>query len=379
MNYALILSGGSGTRLWPLSRRARPKHLINLAGGKPLLEQTLDRLGDLIPADRRFLITIPEQAPIVRDAARGRAMGIIIEPVGRNNLFPMVLSTKIIAERDEDARIAFLPADHSMTAPEKLGQALSIAFDVAEEGYIVTIGIPTRYPEPNYGHVQKGDRIAGYDDRDLPVYEVKSFREKPPMETAEEFAGSDEWYWNSGIFVFSATAMMDLVLKMQPELARMVNDLAHVLLKSDSTLANPVIDWEADEEIRDAYINLPQKFQTSIDYALMEKADRVATIPVDMGWSDLGGFAALDDLIEPLEDETNRVAPRMDGGDPRVILPGCRDVTVFPGRRSIVCLDCEDLIVVDTPDALLILPKDSSGKVRDVIDLIKQRGWSDLL
>ncbi len=378
MDYALILSGGSGTRLWPLSRRARPKHLVWLAGSKPLLDQTLDRLEGLIPAERRFLITIPEQAPIVRDAARGRAAGIIIEPVGRNNLFPMALSTRMLADRDPDARIVFLPSDHSLAQPGMLRQALELALEVAGQGYIVTLGIPTKYAEPNYGHIQKGDVIPGFGGRAFPVFEAKSFREKPPLELAEEMDRSTEWFWNCGIFIYSASGMLELVAEAQPELARILDDLAPSLAREVPIITKPVCDWEAEQAIREAYLGLPKKLQTSIDYALMEKARRVAMIPVEMGWSDLGGFSALSELLEPV-DETNRVALGKDGGEARVLLPGCTNVTVFPGKRTVVCLDCKDLIVVDTSDALLILPRESSGRVREVVEQIKQRGWTDLL
>jgi mannose-1-phosphate guanylyltransferase len=378
VNYALILSGGSGTRLWPLSRRARPKHLVSLAGGKPLLEQTLDRLDGLIPPERRYLITIPEQAPIVRDMARGRAVGIIIEPAGRNNLFPMALSTRMIGERDPEARIVFLPADHSIGQPEKLREALELAIDVAEEGFIVTLGIPPKYPEPNYGHLQKGDEIPGFGNRPFDVYEVKAFREKPSLDVARQYAESADWFWNGGIFIYSAATMLDLISEVQPQLADLIEQLAPVLAAGSPSLKSPVCDWAAAVEIFEAYRTLPKKFQTSIDYALMEKAAKVATIPVDMGWNDLGSFAAFADLIEP-DERDNRIAPRADGEEARVLLPGCRNTAVFPAKRTVVCLDCNDLIVVETPDAVLIVPRDSSGQVRDIVSQIRERGWIDLL
>lgn len=378
MNYALILSGGSGTRLWPLSRRARPKHLISLAGEVPLLEQTLDRLGEIIPPEQRFLITIPEQAPIVRDLARGRAAGIIIEPLGRNNLFPMALSTRFLFDRDPDARIAFLPSDHHILKPGNLLSALECAFDVAGEGYVVTLGIHTRHPEPNYGHIMRGDKIEGFESSGLEVCSVNTFREKPPMDLAEEYHSSDDWFWNGGIFIFSASAMLGLIEEIQPELFDMINELAPILSKEDPGLDHPVIDWEAVEEINEAYRTLPRKLQTSIDYALIEKCSKVATIPVEMGWNDLGGFAALSNLLEP-DDSANSVGPGPDESETRVLMPGTAGTTVFPGRRCVVCLDCEDMIVVDTPDALLVLPRSSSGKVREVVDLIRQQGWLELL
>jgi len=352
---------------------------MRLAGEQPLLEQTLDRLDGLIPPQNRYLITIPEQAPIVRDIARGKAVGIIIEPMGRNNLFPMALTTRLIAERDPEAVIAFLPADHSLAQPEKLRAALDLASRVAMKGYIVTLGIPTRHPEPNYGHVRKGEEVRGFENAAFPVYNVMTFREKPPLEIAEEFHSSEEWYWNSGIFIYSASTMLDLISREQPGLYETVTNLAPTLTKTESSLTRPVIDWETEETIAEAYKTLPAKYRTSIDYALMEKADKVATIPVDMGWNDLGGFNAVADLMEPVDDDGNRIAPAKSEDEPRVLLRGCKNVSVFPGRQAVVCLDCEDLIVVDTPDAVLVLPRDSSRSVRDVVDEIKNRGWTDLL
>ncbi len=378
MNYALILSGGSGTRLWPLSRRSRPKHLISLAGGAPLLEETLNRLDELIEPEQRFLITIPEQAPVVRDIARGRATGIIIEPMGRNNLFPMSICTRMLADRDPDAIIAFLPADHHIHEPEKLRSALKLAFDVARDGYIITLGIPTRHPEPNYGHVRKADKIPGYQGNDFEVFKVDKFQEKPGLDIAEKYHCDEDAYWNSGIFIFSAVTMLDLISSAQPYLHDIISGLSHVLNRKELTLENPVCDWEAIDEVHQAYLDLPSKLQTSIDYALMEKADKIATIPVEMGWDDLGGFSALADLLEA-DDDGIRIAPRPDGDEPRVLHPGSKNVAIFPGKRAVVCLDCEDLIVVDTPDAILILPRESSPKVRGIIDRLSQQGWLDLL
>ena len=378
MNYALILSGGSGTRLWPLSRLSRPKHLISLAGGDPLLSYTLARLDGLIEPEQRFLVTIPEQAPVVRDMARGLAAGIIIEPAGRNNLLPLSLACKMLADRDPEAMIAFLPADHHIQQPDALRSALTLAFDVASKGYIITLGIPTRHPEPNYGHVLIGSELPGYENRDRKVYSVEKFVEKPSDEVAEKYHRDEKVFWNGGIFVFKASTMLDLISRVQPELFKTISDLAGTLSGLKFSLDRPVCDWEAIKGIHDAYLNLPKKLQTSIDYGLMEKAEKVATIPIEMGWNDLGGFAALAGLTEA-DKNGIRIAPRADGGAARVLTPGSKEVTVFPGKRAIVCLDCENLIVVDTPDSLLILPASSSSKVRDLVDQIKQKGWQDLL
>ena len=378
MNYALILSGGSGTRLWPLSRKSRPKHLIPISGSSPLLEQTLDRLEPLVPPNLRYLITIPEQAPIVRDIARGRAAGIIIEPFGRNNALPLALSTRFLLGRDPEAKIVFLPADHSILHPDILRGALTKAFEVASAGYIVTLGIPTKFPEPNYGHVQRGDPVPGFEKGDFPAFKVGKFHEKPPFETAEKYAIDDDWFWNSGIFIFSAARMYEAFKACCPDLYELAEKLARELASYNPTVSNPVIDWSANESISEAYKNLPDRFRTSIDFAVMEHAENVVTIPVDMGWSDLGGFDALALLIDP-DENGNRIGHRADGEDALVLTPGSKNISIFPGKRAVVCLDCEDLIVVDTPDALLVLPSKSSRRVGDVVAQIKAKGWLGLL
>jgi mannose-1-phosphate guanylyltransferase len=332
----------------------------------------------LIPPEQRFLITIPEQAPIVRDLARGRAMGIIIEPQARNNALPMALSTRMIYERDHDAVIAFLPADHNIQYPERLRAALEQATKVAALGYIVTLGIPTAYPEPNYGHIHRGEPVPGFESGSYPAFEVVRFHEKPPHDVAEQYTEADEWFWNGGYFVFRASTMLELIAKAQPELDRIVNENATFLSMAKPALTNPVIDWSSSGAISGIYKNLPPQLRTSIDYALIEKAGKIATIPVEMGWNDLGGFNALSELFEP-DESCNRTAPRVDGEDPRVLLPGCSDVSVFPSKRTIVCLDLEDIIVVDTPDALLVLPRSSSRRVSGIVELLNQRGWNNLL
>jgi mannose-1-phosphate guanylyltransferase len=326
------------------------------------------------------LITIPEQAPIVRDLARGRATGIIIEPQARNNVLPMALCTKMIYERDPEAIIAFLPADHNIQYPDRLRAALDQATKVAAEvlDCIVTLGIPTAYPEPNYGHIHRGEPISGFESGAYPAYEVKRFHEKPPHEMAKQYTEADDWYWNGGYFIFRASTMLELISRAQPELDRIIRDNAAVLGMAKPTLENPVIDWASSSAISGVYRNLPPQLRTSIDYALIEKAGRIATIPVEMGWNDLGGFNALSELFKP-DDLSNRTAPRTDGQTPHVLLPGCSNVSVFPSKRTVVCLDLKDIIVVDTPDALLVLPRSSSRRVSEVVELLNQRGWHNLL
>jgi mannose-1-phosphate guanylyltransferase/mannose-6-phosphate isomerase len=378
VNYAIILSGGSGTRLWPLSRRARPKHLISLTGGPTLLEQTLDRLDGLIPSEQRFLITIPEQAPIVRDLARGRALGIIIEPMGRNNVLPMALSTKMIYARDPDAFMVFLPADHNIEHPDRLRDAVNKALEIAAQGYIVTLGIPISRPEPSYGHLLAGDPVPGFEKGDYPGFVVQRFHEKPPWEKAEKYSKSAGWFWNGGIFIYKAATMLELIEKHQPELAKLLKEQAPSLGMAKPSLANPVIDWAASVAISGVYKDLPVQLRTSIDFALMERAEKVAVVPVDIGWDDLGGFKSLSELLDP-DAEGNRVASRQDKGETHVLMTGCENVSVFPAKRTIVCLDCHDLIVVDTADAVLVLPRESSGRVGEVVEQLRQRGWNALL
>lgn len=378
MKYALILSGGSGTRLWPLSRTARPKHLISLVGEQPLLEQTLTRLDTLIEPSERFLITIPEQAPIVRDMARGKASGIIIEPMGRNNLLPMAISTKMLYDRDPDAQIAFLPSDHSIGKPEKLRAALERAFDVAGEGYVVTLGIPTSYPEPNYGHIRRGDVIDGFSEGEIRAYKVEQFHEKPHREISEKYHDDADWFWNAGIFIYSATTMIGLIETHQPVLFSIICSLEKILAHMNPSITSPVLDWTGSEYIRNCYRDIPKNLQTSIDYAIMEKAKMVATIPVEMNWSDLGGFGSLSRLVAQ-DEHSNRVAPAAGEDEPRVITMGSENVSIFPGKRAVVVLDCEDLIVVDTHDAILVLPRKSSRRVGEVVQEIRERGWNDLL
>jgi mannose-1-phosphate guanylyltransferase len=378
VDYALILSGGSGTRLWPLSRISHPKHLISLAGAEPLLSQTLHRLDGLIPPERRFLITVPEQAPLVRDMARDRAVGIIIEPVGRNNLLPMALATKMIYDRDKDANIIFLPCDHHINHPDKLRQALKSALKAAGAGYLATLGIPTAHPEPHYGHVKKSFEITKLRTGEMKAYQVEKFHEKPPQEIAERYTGDESWFWNGGIFIFSAATMLYHIEIHQPQLYEIITEVDQDLRKPNPALKKPVIDWTGYDLILNAYTNLPENLKTSIDYAIMEKADKVATIPVEMGWSDLGGFGSLSRLLEK-DEQDNRIAHLAGEAEERVIFHGSKNVTAFPSRRAIVMLDCEDLIVVDTHDAILVLPRSSSRKVGEIVKELKSRGWNDLL
>jgi mannose-1-phosphate guanylyltransferase len=355
---ALILAGGSGTRFWPLSRKSRPKQLLALEGERTLLRDTLERLAPRIGPESVWVCTTEALADAVRrDLPEVPPEQILSEPEGRNTAPAIAWAVRSMPRlRPEDARrdvVVVLPADHRMGDPAAFRDALERAGQVVErEDRVMTLGVVPRWAETGYGYLEleppsEDTEGTGGDG----VRRVRRFVEKPSAENAERFVRSGNYLWNAGIFLFRGTTLLDIVARLQPELARGLEEIA-----------------AAPDRLRELYGRLPAD---SIDYAIMEKLEGIGTVPLDCGWSDLGSWEALDEILPPDgQGNTGR-------GDTLAV--DARGNLLFADQGTIAVLGVEDLVVVRTGDAVLVMPKSRSQEVRRIVNELTARGRGDLL
>lgn len=353
--YAVVLAGGGGTRLWPLSRPDRPKPFLPLLGEETLLQRTVRRLAPLIEpqdvyivTDRRHLALVAEQLPEVP------AANVLGEPVGRNTAAAVALAAALI-DRPGDDVMAILPADHQIADEEGFRAALAVAAESAADGALVTLGIEPSGPETGYGYVLAEEGATRVGDRD--TFAVERFVEKPDRGRAEELLASGRASWNAGIFVWRRDAISGALAG---HAADIVEPLTTHAASADGSGGSAVDGLEA------VYSSLRA---TSIDYAVLEPASvegRVRVVPVDVGWSDLGSWSALRDAW------FDRAAADGDGsgsvGRGERIDRGSVRTLVLAGDRPIVTIGLRDTIVIDTPDGLLVCAADRSQDVREAAE-----------
>jgi mannose-1-phosphate guanylyltransferase len=331
------MAGGGGTRLWPASRRKRPKQFLPLLpGGQTLLGATVDRIEPLVPAERIFVVTAANQVEDVRRAAPGvPAENIVAEPSARNTAACIGLGAVEIARRDPNAVVAVIPSDQFVAAGERYREAVALALSVAEKGGVVTIGIRPHAPETGFGYIRMGRPRDG-------AFEVEKFVEKPTRATAEEYVISRQYLWNSGMFFFRAARILDAIRLHLPKLGQ-------------------ILDGIAAENARAAEL-YPLSPAISIDYGVMEKLapDEVLVVPGDFGWNDVGSWSAIGE-IAARDEHGNAVLGEAVTVDAR------GNILVGPPERIVAAVGVSDLVVVVTDDAVLVMPKDRAQDVREVV------------
>lgn len=348
--YPVILSGGSGSRLWPMSRAHYPKQLLPLAGVQTMLQATAGRVSatatygaPLIIANNDHRFIVAEQLHAVGIKPRA----IVLEPVGRSTAPAAAIAALELIETAPDAIMALLPSDHVVTDEPAFTAAMETAADAAAGGALVTFGIKPDRPETGYGYIRQGAALDGQQN----VRKVAEFVEKPDLETAETYLRAGDFLWNSGMFVLGAQTYLD-------ELARLAPEMLAACRKA----------FEASYADLDFLRLDPETFgvcpSDSIDYAVMEKTDRAAVVPVDIGWNDVGGWPALWELAEK---DVNGNAVLAD-----VLLQDVRN-SYFRADdgRLIAAIGMEDTIVVSTADAVLVTPRDRAGDVKDIVEMLK--------
>lgn len=359
--YPVVMAGGSGTRFWPLSRKRRPKQFLALAGDTPLLAATVERLPPLARADRTYVVCGPQHAAAARRMLPGLPRAnFIVEPCARNTAPCVGLAALHVAARDRTGIIAMLPADHHVARPGAFRDALAGAAQLAETGAIATIGIHPSRPETGYGYLQVGPRLAARarGKARLTAHRVARFVEKPDVVTAARYLADGGYLWNSGIFVFRA----DVILE---EIGRAMPVLGEQLAAIGKSLGTP-------SYARTLKRVFPECPSISIDYGVMEKSQRIAVVPAEFGWSDVGSFAALSDVRET--DAAGNVAE----GD-ALVIDGRNNVVLAAGRRPVAVIGLDDVIVVDAGDAVLVCRRDRAQDVRKAVEELTRRGRKELL
>lgn len=358
--YVVILAGGSGTRFWPLSRKQTPKQLMSVFGGKSMLQRTVERVLPLRPK-RVLVVTNRLQAP---ETARqlveyqGQChVDIIAEPAGRNTAPAIGLAAMIIASHDPDGVMLVLPADHFIVQEDEFRRCVAAAGTAAADRRLVTMGLIPSRPETGYGYIEadKGDGRAG-------PYPVKRFVEKPDLPRALEFLEKGTFYWNSGMFLWRADVILDNLLAFMPDLSQALSRL---------TFSEDV--WALEDlkpQIEEIYRSIGSE---SIDFGVMEKADNVVVMPAQFGWSDVGSWSALPEVLLP--DGAGNVAI---GGGEAVSLDAS-NCLLHAGGKLAALVGVTDLIVVNTPDALLVCHRDRAQDVKRVVEQLEKRGLTEYL
>ena len=342
--YALIMAGGVGTRLWPLSRRNRPKQSLRLVGERTMFEHAVDRIAPLFQPEQIFVVTGAEH--ITSLAAQSPELppeNFIIEPEGRGTAPCIGLGTIHLRRQDPEAVIAVLTADHFISDIARFRQALTAAARVAEDGHLVTLGIKPLSPSTGFGYIKHKESLGVVEG--FPVFRAERFTEKPSLETALHMVESGEYSWNSGMFIWRMDRILEEFQRQMPEFYVQLAEIEATLGTSgyEATLGRV---W-------------PQVDRQTIDYGVMEGAEDVAVIPVDIGWSDVGSWASIFELLQADEEGNVVVGPHV-GID-------THDTLVLGGKRFIATIGLEGMVIVDTEDALLICPREREQEVRGIV------------
>ena len=343
--YAVIMAGGAGTRFWPASRALRPKQLLPLSGGAPLLAETVRRLAPLVTEDRVIVVTGEHLAEGTSQAVPGVPKAQILkEPAPRNTAPCIAWANAVVNKLDPEAVVAVLPSDHFIGDEPAFRKVLEQAIDSARGGRVTTIGIVPTRPETGYGYIELGDDLGNG------VRKVARFVEKPNRETAEKFLAGKRHLWNAGMFFFRVKDMTDLVAKHLPELAVGITKID----ADASTLAS-------------VFPTLPS---VSIDVGVMEKAEGLAVVPGDFGWNDIGSWESAWEL--GAKDANGNAV------EASTVVVDAKN-NLVRSKKAVAIVGVNDLVVVDTDDALLVMPRDRAQDVRLVIEELKKKNAKNLL
>jgi mannose-1-phosphate guanylyltransferase/mannose-6-phosphate isomerase len=346
---AVILAGGSGSRLWPLSRQHLPKQFLALDGQSSLLQTTIDRLSPTIEAKDVLIVTQEAHA-------KGEAYHALLpyqalyEPIGRNTAPAIALAATYLCANGDDPIMVVLPADHIIKDEVSFRTHLDIAIQTARKGKLVTFGIQPTHPDTGFGYIK-----AKASDN-AQVYEVERFTEKPDIVTAEKFLKDGNYYWNSGMFVWSASAILAEIQRHLPE----VYQVAQTILAESRTGTG------FQQAVEKHFASMPS---ISIDYGVLEKSDRVSLIPCDIGWNDVGSWHAVHEISE--KDENGNA---LQGN---VIAVDCKNSLIRSEKRLVAAIGVDNLCIVETADAVLISQSDQTQRVREVVDTLHDKGATE--
>jgi len=357
--YAVIMAGGGGTRLWPISRKEHPKHMLSLIGERSLFQNTLHRLTDFIPRERIIVVTTAEQELELKAQALELPMNnYIMEPTPRGTASVVGLAAITLMKRDPDAVMLVLPADHFIRNINLFHKTMRVAIDVANKNYIVTIGITPTFPATGYGYIRRDGILPG--KYDLPAYKVAKFVEKPDDGKARSMVSSGDHFWNSGMFVWRADRILDEITHQMPVLKVALDRIG-------AAWGSPACRFTLESE----WINLKSE---TIDYGIMEHALDVAVLAIDgLEWSDVGSWDSLFDIVSSDKDGNRAVNSSHLAFDTHNSL-------VYSSRKKlVVTIGLNDLIIIDSGDALLVCRRDQAQQVRQVIEHLKKHDQEEYL
>ncbi|HIF31061.1 MAG TPA: mannose-1-phosphate guanylyltransferase [Planctomycetaceae bacterium] len=358
MLHAVIMAGGAGTRFWPASRRDVPKQLLALAGQRTMIQATVDRLSGLVDPENILIVTnerlvssIQEQLPHLPPDS------IVGEPCKRDTAPCVGFAAEWVAKNDPDAIMAVMPADHTIGPEDVFRRSLQRAQNVVEEApeRFVTFGIPPTYAASTYGYIERGDSVDG---GEMPLFNVSSFREKPDTKTAESFLKQGGFYWNSGIFVWSAQTILNALAEYEPEMRRELTTIAE-------SLGTP----QFESTFKDRFAAIRGK---SIDYAVMERYPHVTVLEAPFAWDDVGSWRSLSRLHEPDANGNTLIGRHLGIGTEDCIVRTSKD-------HLVVTLGLKNCIVVHTEDATFVADKNDEEAVRQIVARLDELGWHEFL
>lgn len=358
--YAVILAGGGGTRLWPVSRRTRPKQMIPLVEDLTLFQATVQRLDGLLPPERIFVVTVAEQVEKLREQATDLpAENFLIEPAPRGTASAIGLAATILHRLDPDSVMVTLSSDHFIRNRDLFHLLVGVAVQVAQMNYLVTLGIKPTYAATVYGYIQRGQPLP--EKFNYPVYRVLKFKEKPDEKQARAMLASGDHSWNSGMFIWRTQVILAEIARLMPQLKSVLDRIGAARGGTDQ-----------DSVVKSLWPGLASE---TVDYGVMEKAEAVAVLPAGgLEWSDIGNWDSLFDVLVP-------------DGDGNIVVDGhhipvdTNNSLVYGNNddRLIVTIGVDDLVIVDTGDVLLVCHKDQAAKVRNVVELLKKSNKEDYI
>ncbi|NTW60884.1 MAG: mannose-1-phosphate guanylyltransferase/mannose-6-phosphate isomerase [Nitrospirae bacterium] len=352
--YAVIMAGGSGTRFWPLSREKMPKQLLKIGSDDTLIQLTVERVLPLVKREHVFIVTNHGLAVDIGTQLISRFGGswdrnFILEPEAKNTAPALALSALHLNRIDPDGIMVVLSADHAIRSVEAFRTCVTTAAKAAERDYLVTLGIKPNRPETGYGYIKAGEPCpeAGLDG----VSRVERFVEKPDLKTAQGYLQSGQYYWNSGMFVWKVRTFLKEIERHMPSLHEGLEQVRKSIGSGTET-----------EAVRSMFAQL---HPVSVDYGIMEKTDRAAVVPADIGWSDVGSWTALEEVTD--KDAAGNIITG------NVIDIDSTDSVIYADKRLVATIGLKDTIVVDTPDATLVCSRDRAQDVKKVVDELKKR------
>jgi mannose-1-phosphate guanylyltransferase len=359
MNYAVIMAGGKGTRLWPMSRKAMPKQLQKLVTDKTLIQETFDRLQGTVNSDNVLVSTNPSYVDEIRKQLPSvKEENFIVEPATRNTAPALAYLAFMIFKRDPEAVIATLASDHVVNNNDVFSQTVKVAFKAVEEydDHLIVVGINPTKPDTGLGYIKMGSpkkEIAGEQ-----VFEVESFVEKPDLATAEKYVKSWEYLWNGAYYFFKAGQFLKWIEKYRPQLYKIMNEITDLQIAGGN--------GATQAKVKDLYNSLEDE---QFENAIIEQEDfkKILVIPADLGWSDIGNWGTLHDVLsESLGSSMISRGYHIDSGS--------QDCLVYGGDKMIATLGLKDVIIIDTPDAVLIANKDKAQDIKKLLAKLKEEG-----